>query len=190
MSLRGQIAAALVLGLGCSALLVGWYRQVSARHEAVAIELRKAKAQWAALSPGLKDARAARVRFDSVAHRAREVIQESGQVCWSSALQGIVAATKDGIQLQDIRASRSSEFDGWSLRVVGLSRGAAARAEANTFRLNLEQALRKAFGVEISARFALPTPVSNPSDDLWGPFTIEAAIQSAAPSKAEAQAGA
>ena len=102
---------------------------------------------------------------------------ECDRASWSTALQGIVASTNEGIQLREIRARRAAGgSNGWSLRIVGRLNGTASLTEADTFRIDLQRALEKAFGAKVTARLVQAAQSGNSSNSAAAEFTIETAI--------------
>ena len=119
--------------------------------------------------------------FKARAQHVERIGKERDAAGWAPVIQSIVKCAETGIELRDIRARGGSGAEqAWSLRVGGVSKGAAPRTVADRFRLALERELGEEFPGRVKARFErldeLPASATALPDERQGAFTIMVTI--------------
>ena len=167
----------VLLMAGFLALLYFWHRGVQQRTRELETELRRSQVEWQRTTPAVDEARRARARFHSFAVQAARVTEECRSRPMSSALRALVQSVSGNVQLRDVRFARlSGDPERYSLSIVGFVSSRAPRADADTFRLEVQSRLDKALGTTVLAQFQALNDIAatETQADASASFTIVA----------------
>jgi CheY-like chemotaxis protein len=141
------LAGAALLGLSYAGALS---RATRAAHELAAHE-----AEWARVSTHLQETAPLRPRIERDLGMRARIVTDRARPRWTTALHAVTVAAGEGIQLLEVQGSAAADDPAaWTLRVRGSVDGPQSRREADSFRLALEDRLKRSEGKHpTSARF-------------------------------------
>ena len=150
----------LALG-GLGLLLAGaaWiglsFASARSRVSAAARELATQEAEWAKVSTHLQEAMALRPKIERNLGMIARIIGDRARPRWTPALHAVAMALGERINLLEVHGwAETDDPETWTVRVRGAVVGVQPRAEADRFRMALEDRLKRSAGQrQVSVRF-------------------------------------